>query len=42
MWFSYEENGWRATRKDWVPMDQLTVLSIDDVTIEGGRRERLI
>ena len=29
--FSYEENGWRATRKDWIQMDELTVLTIDDL-----------
>ena len=31
--FSYDEDGWRATRKDWIQiqMDQLTVLTIDDV-----------
>jgi hypothetical protein len=36
VWFSYEENGWRATRKDWVPMDRLTVLSVDDVRQRPG------
>jgi hypothetical protein len=30
VWFSYEENGWRATRKDWARMDDLTVLTVDD------------
>ena len=30
VWFSYDENGWRATRKDWIPMEALTVLTIDD------------
>ena len=35
VWFSYEDNGWRATRKDWVPMDELTVLSIDDVPVSA-------
>ena len=43
VWFSYDDkNGWRSTRKDWVAMDQLTVLSIDDVTVEGARPERQI
>jgi hypothetical protein len=31
VWFSHEENGWRATRKDWIRMDRLAVLTIDDV-----------
>jgi hypothetical protein len=32
VWFSYDDaNGWRATRKDWVPIDRFSVLSIDDV-----------
>jgi len=31
VWFSYDDNGWRATRKDWIPMDRLTLLSIDEV-----------
>ena len=31
VWFSYEEGGWRATRKDWIQMDGLTVLTIDAV-----------
>jgi hypothetical protein len=30
-WFSYDEDGWRATRKDWIQMDAHTVLTIDDV-----------
>jgi len=30
VWFSYDDNGWRATRKDWIPIDRLTVLSVDD------------
>jgi hypothetical protein len=33
VWFSYEENGWRATRKDWIQMDALTAVSVDDVVI---------
>ena len=35
VWFSYEENGWRATRKNWVPMEGLTVLSVDDVPVSA-------
>ena len=32
VWFSYEEDGWRATRRDWIRMDDLTVLTIDDLS----------
>ena len=31
VWFSHVRDRWRATRKDWIPMDRLTVLTIDDV-----------
>jgi hypothetical protein len=34
VWFSHEESGWRATRKDWIRMDRLAVLTIDDVPAE--------
>ena len=37
LWFSYEDHGWRATRKNWVPMEGLTLLSIDDVPISDQR-----
>jgi hypothetical protein len=45
VWFSYVENGWRATRKDWIPMDDLTVLTIDDEPVTppsqpGGHLEQ--
>jgi len=30
VWFSYDNNGWRASRKAWIPMDQLAVVSVDD------------
>jgi hypothetical protein len=37
VWFSTSnEHGGRATRKDWIPMDQLTVLTIDDVPQHRG------
>jgi hypothetical protein len=32
-WFSHEDNRWRATRKDWIRLDQLIVLSVDDVPV---------
>lgn len=37
-WFSFDdENGWRSTRKHWLPMKGLTVLSVDDVPVaESG------